>query len=566
MPSQPHSTSLPEPSESSVDPLAEPLFEPELEGAKAAASSESPESDEERDETVSDLSGRATRGASWTLIGTLFTQVLGLARTAALARLLSQNDFGLVAMALTVIGALYTLTNSGVGGSIISMPMKTRRELHDYTNAVWTMEVARGVIVALLLALMAWPVSLFYRDDRLTPILVALALTPILTSATNVGLALQTRRMEFTKSTLHSMVNGLLTVVLTVAVAWWTRNYWALVWGQVIGAFMGMALSYGFSSYRPRLNFDVAHMKRAFSFGKHIFVIGMATFVLTVMDNVIVGRVMGATALGVYAVAYAFCNLPRAFINSVFNTILFPMFSSVNREGEARVNAILERALTMACVVLLATITPLVAFTPAVIRVMFGTEWAAAVGPMRILLLAGIFVSLLILLSTFLIGINQPGVESRAKILDAVVFLIVIYPFTLWQGVIGAALGSCLTSLVSLLYRWRVIRPVAPLACRRLPWLIGSALLCFGVISGASILASSLIASGFDPSAVHPVRTLLSQPLPSLGVAWLQLVLGLPLLGALSLGCFVLVQPMARGEVATLWSRARGRLGGRLQG
>ena len=549
MPSQPFSSSSPESPEPSTDTLPEPVLEEQ--GAQPA---------EERDEAVTDLGGRATKGASWTLIGTLFTQVLGLARTAALARLLSQNDFGVAAMALTVIGALYTLTNTGVGGSIISMPMKTKKELHQYTDVVWTMEMARGTVVSLLLALMAYPVAIFYRDDRLVPVLIALAVMPFFTSANNVGLGLQIRRMEFTKATIHAMLSGLLTVILTVLVAWWTRNYWALVWGQVVGAFVTTALSFVFSSYRPRFSFDLDHARRAFDFGKHIFVIGMAGYALTVMDNVIVGRVLGATALGVYVIAYAFCNLPRAFINSVFNTILFPMFASVSRDEPERVNSILERAVTMACVVLLATITPLVAFTPAVIRVIYGTDWADAVGPMRILLLAGIFVSLLVLLSTFLVGINQPGVESRAKILDAVIFLAVIYPFTVWQGTVGAAIGSCLTSLISLLYRWRVIRPVAPLACRRLPRLIGSTLLCFAVIAEAAIALSALVSSGFNWAAFNPVHSLLSQPLPSLGVAWLQLVLGLPLLGALSLGCFVLVQPMARGEVVSLWDKARARL------
>ncbi len=513
---------------------------------------------EERDQTVGNLGERAGKGVSWTLLGTLFIQVLGLTRTAALARLLSQSDFGVAAMAITVLTALYTLTNTGVVGSVIAEPFQTKKQLHDYTNTVWTMEIARGGVVSLLLALMSLPVAHFYREPRLTPILIAFALTPIFTSLGNIGLALQTRRMEFNRTALNGMTTGAIQVALTIALAWWTRNYWALVWGQVIGSGLGCGFSYFFSSYRPRLNFNREYVRRAFNFGKHIFVIGMANYVLTVVDNVIVGRVLGATALGIYVIAYAFCNLPSGLINGIFNSILFPMFANVGRDEDSnRTNIILERAVALACTALLTILTPLVALSPAIVRLIYGTKWTLAIGPMRILLLSGLFASLLILLSTFLVGTNRPQVESRAKIFDAIVFLIVIYPLALWLGIIGAALGSCVTALISLLYRWYRINQIAPAACRRLPWLMGSTLLCFGGISGAIILAGEIIGNNFQISAAQLFRSLLFQSLPSLGAAWLQLILGLPLVALLSLGSFVLVQPMARGEVVIALGKAR---------
>lgn len=518
--------------------------------------------DEEFEGSMNNLSGRASKGISWTLVGTLFTQVLGLARTAALARLLSQADFGVAAMALTVINALYTLTNTGVSASVISAQFKTKKECHEYANSVWTMELARGMVTSLLLALMALPVARFYRDDRLIPILLVLTMTPLLGALTNMGLTLQARRMEFNRSTLHVMLSGLLSVAFTIGLAWWTRNYWALVWGQVIGAAAGMGSSYIFSSYRPRFNFNLGNMRRAFDFGKHIFVIGLANYVLTMMDNVSVGRILGATALGTYAIAYSFCNLPRSFINSAFNSILFPMFASVSREEDSsRINIILERAVTLACTVLLATLTPLIAFAPAVVRVIYGEKWASAIGPMRILLLAGFFVSVLVLLSAFFVGINRPQLESKAKIFDAAIFLVVIYPATLWLGILGAALGSCLTSMISLGYRRQIVIPIAPQACQRMPWLIGSAVLCSVIISEAAIVLTTLVSSGFNFAALNLTSSLLSPPLPSLGVAWLQLMLGLPLLGLVALGSFVLVQPSARGELQIILTKARTRFG-----
>ena len=537
----------------STEPTVAPSSESALEFDDLAEESEQP---------LGNLSGKASKGASWTLVGTLFTQVMGVARTAALARLLSQGDFGVAAMALTVIGALYTLTNTGVGASVISAQFKNEKGLHEYANSVWTMELARGMITSLLLAIMAIPVARFYRDDRLIPILLVLTLTPVLAALTNMGLALQKRRLKFNRSTLHSMVSNFSTVALTIGLAWWTRNYWALVWGQVLGAGVGMTLSYIFSSYRPRLNFNFENMRRAFDFGKHIFAIGLADYVLTMMDNVSVGRILGATALGTYAIAYSFCNLPRNFIGSVFGSILFPMFAQVNREENSeRINTILERAMTMACTVLLATLTPLIAFAPAIVRVIYGEKWVSAIGPMRILLLAGFFVSIIALLSAFFVGINRPQLESKSKIFDAAIFLVVIYPFTLWFGILGAALGSCLTSLISLGYRRQRLMLVAPQACQRMPWLIVRAVLCLVVIAQAGIVLTTLVSSGFNFAALNLTSALFSPPLPSLGVAWLQLLLGAPLLGLITLGIFVLVQPSARGELQIILTKMSARFG-----
>ena len=545
--------------DNSADPTLGQATAPVTSSETALEADDLPEKSEQ---PVSNLSGKASKGVSWTLAGTLFTQVLNLARTAALARLLSQGDFGVAAMAGTVIAGLYTLTNTGVSASVISAQFNTEKELHEYTNSVWTMELARGMVTSLLLAIMAWPVARFYGEDRLIPILLVLTLTPILGALANIGLTLQARRMEFNRSTLHVMLSGLLSVAFTIGLAWWTRNYWALVWGQVIGAVVGMGSSYIFSSYRPRLNFNLDNMRRAFDFGKHIFVIGLANYVLTMMDNVSVGRILGATALGTYAIAYSFCSLPRNFINNAFNSILFPMFASANREENSnRINIILERAVTLACTVLLATLTPLIAFAPAVVRIIYGEKWVDAIGPMRILLLAGFFVSIIVLLSAFFVGINRPQLESKSKIFDAAIFLVVIYPFTLWLGIVGAALGSCLTSLISLGYRRQIVIPVAPQACQRMPWLIGSAVLCSVIISEAAIVLMTLVSSGFNFAALDLISALLSPPLPSLGVAWLQLVLGLPLLGLTAIASFTLVQPSARGEVQIILTKARARFG-----
>ena len=509
--------------------------------------------------TSSEMSGalgtRVVKGVSWTLAGTLWTQALGVVRTIALARLLSLGDFGLAAMALTVIGALYTLTNTGVVASVVSGRFEDDDEMHRYVNLVWTLEIARGALISLLLLATSGVFArFFYHEPALTPLLVALSLTPICTSLQNVGLFLNQRRVEMRSLTFHGFWTNTLGVLLTLILAFLTRNYWALVWGQILGAFTGTALSFVFSSYRPRLGFDRSLLRRAFDFGKHQFVIGLANYVLTMMDNVAVGYFLGKNVLGMYVVAYSFCTLARTVVNNAFNTVLFPAFAAAGREDDPnRLRALVERVFTMGTLGLIALLAPLVAFAPAVLRVFYGTKWGSAATSMRLLLVAGFFAGLLSLFSAFFVGLDRPQVESKGKIWDALLFLAVLIPLTRHFGAPGAALTGIIAWAGASIWRWKWAHDLAPGALRRLPFLLGSALLIGAVACALGGLPWHGIAGGLP----H----LFDETAPTLLTAWVQLLVGAPFVALFSTGAFTLVNPVARREVTGLLGRFDARRG-----
>ncbi len=502
------------------------------------------------------LGSRVMRGVSWTLAGTLWTQVLGIARTVALARLLTQADFGVAAMALTVIGGLYVLTNTSVVASVVSSRFDDEEELGRYVNLVWTMEVARGALITSLLLLLSKAFAGFYNEPKLFPMLLALSLTPVCTSLQNVGLFLKSRGVDLKSLTLHSVCSNTLGVAATIILALWTRNYWALVWGQVLGAFATTALSFVFSSYRPRLSWDKTLSKRAFDFGKHQFVIGLANYALTTMDNVAVGRLLGSGVLGIYVAAYSFCTLARTLVNSAFNTVLFPAFASAGREDDPeRLRALVERAFTLGVLALTAMISPMIAFAPAILTILYGAKWSEAIFPMRLLLIAGFFAGLLSLFSAFFVGLDRAGLESKGKVWDALLFLALLGPLTIYFGVGGAALTGIIAWSGAAIWRWKWANDLAPGALMRLPYLLVSAL-AVSEVSCALFIAPWAGAAGGWGNAFR-------DPFPSLGTAWTQLLVGAPLMSAFCVFAFSLLHPIARREVASMTSKLRRKVGSR---
>jgi len=502
------------------------------------------------------LGSRTMKGAGLAMVSAIASQIAGVVRTVVLARLLSQDDFGVAAMTLTISGALFTLTNTGVIGSVISARFRTEKELHRYANVVWTLEAARGVAIGAFIALGAWPFAHFYREPRLFPVLLLMTLQPFLLAPFNIGLMLQERQLKMKQMLWHGLWTSLLTVGITLLLAFLTRNYWAIIWGQVLGALVGTAFSYVLFSYRPRLEWHWPLVRQALDFGKHQFVIGLCNYVLTTMDNVLVGFMFHTVALGIYTVAYSFCTMARQVATSAFSTVLFPAFASAGREDDpARLRSLVERSFTLGMAGLTAFLVPLIVYSPAIMRIFFARFGTLPVEPMRWLLVAGWFTGLLALFNSFFVGLGRPQFESKYKFLDAVVFVAILVPLTRAHGIVGAAQAGALTWALSSLWRLRAAGALVPGAFGRLPSLMVSSVIVgmIATVVGLWPFAGRAVFSlaGFV-RAFHPA-------IPSLGTAWLQLLVASPLL---ALGCtagLMALHPVARTEIPALARRLLGR-------
>jgi len=171
---------------------------------------------------------------------------------------------------------------------------------------------------------------------------------------------------------------------------------------------------------------------------------------------------------------------------------------------------------------------------------------------MRLLLVAGFFAGLLSLFSAFFVGLDRPQLESKGKVWDALLFLTILIPLTRHFGAPGAALTGIIAWAGAGTWRWKWAHDLAPGALRRLPFLMASAL----GIGALACVAGLLPWRGAAGGMVH----LWGERAPTLLVAWLQLLVGAPFVGALCTIAFALLHPVARREVASLGNKLSGRL------
>ena len=250
------------------------------------------------------LGAKMARGAMWMVAWRLADRTLGLASTVVLARLLVPADFGLVAMATSVIALLELLTAFSFDTALIQ---NQRTERRHYDTA-WTLGVVFGLFNGLVLVGFAIPASRFYAEPRLEAVLYCLAFTSLIGGLANIGTVAFRKDLQLGKEFQFQMTRRVIMVIVTVVLAILFRSYWALVIGTLVSSALGTVISYAMHPYRPR--FSLAGWNDLIHFSKWLLLVNFLNFVQNRSVNFIVGKVSGAPSLGLYSIAYEISTLP----------------------------------------------------------------------------------------------------------------------------------------------------------------------------------------------------------------------------------------------------------------
>lgn len=474
----------------------------------------------------------------WNAASMSIIWVVALARSIIVARLLAPDDYGLFSMAATVVATVGALTNMGFDLSIITRDFRDASELRTHLDTVWTAELGRRLIISLLLLAAVYPTVLFYGEERLYAVLPVLAIIPLIQGFQNIGLVLLQKQVQFKRIVLYEQINNLASTALAVVLALLTRSVWALIMTQVLAAIVSTLLSYVFHPYRPKLSINPKAFRDSLNFGKHIFVIGVMTYVTTTADNVALGRLEGTVTLGAYVLAYGLASVPVGIIMGVVNRVMVPAYAELKTGNREQLERVVGRAFVVSSSLLILLVLPILLFPDEVIEVFYGAKWLEAIPLLRILALVGLSRGLANLLSPLTIGMSKPDLEAKAKTFEALLFVLLLYPLVVWYSAVGAAWAGVAVYSVAFLIRIWIAGRLAPGGIRTIPKVLlktSLAAACGGVLG---IALSAFVT----------------------GAVW-RLILGsIVSVGATSLLLFR-IYPAVREEATALWFSAQDTLG-----
>jgi O-antigen/teichoic acid export membrane protein len=402
-----------------------------------------------------------TAGVAWMVAFRMLDKVLGFGSTLILARLLTPADFGIVAMAMTVVAFLEVSTSFGFDTALIQK-QDASRELYD---TAWTFGVMLGCAIAVLLVALAIPAATFYREPAVAGVMAALALGGAASGFENIGVVAFRKELRFDREFRYLLVKRLLGMAITIPVAIVTRSYWALVAGMVFGRVGSVVVSYLVHPYRPR--FALSGFGQLFDFSKWVVLVNFLHFFKERSSDFVLGRLQGAGAVGLFSVAYELASLPATELVAPINRAVYPAYAAIAHDrGRLRV----EYLVVMAMITLVAVpaVAGVAATASLIVPVVLGDQWLAAAPILAVLAYFGLTQVTLSNAHAVYLAVGKPRIQAGLSLVHVAVLLATLVPLTLRNGVIGAASAYLVVAVVMMPLNFGVVMRVLEIPLREL--------------------------------------------------------------------------------------------------
>ncbi len=277
----------------------------------------------------SSLRSRAVHSGAWIGGGFAVQKVLQLGSNLILTRLLFPEAFGLMALATVFLVGLAMFSDIGLKPAVIRDP---RGDEPEFLNTAWTIQVARGLLLCVIGAAIAYPISLIYGQPILFPLLAVLSTTAAINGFMSIGMATAERRLDFRTITIIQLAGQVASIGLLVTLAYFWRSVWALAVANVISTAVTVAIGYALlPRHRHRLALDRESAKSLIHFGRWILFSTLATYLGGEGLKAIQGGLLSPAEFGVLAIAYTIAGIPNDLAMKLAGSIGLPVLAETYR-------------------------------------------------------------------------------------------------------------------------------------------------------------------------------------------------------------------------------------------
>lgn len=399
------------------------------------------------------LAQKVISGGFWILNLNASYRVLRLISTLVLARLLAPSDFGVLGIAILTTSLLENLSLTGFDKALI----QKKEDVIGFLNTTWTISVIRGVLLFLILFLFAPIVADFFEIPESEQVLKVLALSLIIDGLINIGIIFFSKEIDVKKLYIYRISGAIAYVIVAIPTAFVLRSVWALVYALLAEKIVSLILSYVLHSYRPRPEFNVEKAKELYSFGKWIFGIGVLSYLISQGDNAFVGKVLGATALGFYSMAYRISTLPAMEMYKMVSNIIFPAYSKL-QEDVPKLRTAYFRTLQVIAFISFPIAGMIFVLSYEITKLFLGELWLPMVPLVQILSVYGLLNSMGIVAGAVFQAVGKPEIDTRLLFFRLVIMACLIYPLSFLWGTVGVAFAVLVSRIIDLIAVYMALR------------------------------------------------------------------------------------------------------------
>ena len=285
---------------------------------------------QEEPKPVGGVGGRAARAAAGLLAMQVAARLLTVVSLLIYARVQGSRDTGVIGICLTVLATLDVFSQFGIRKSLIQYPGEVTR----FYPTAFTVECLRGLGIGLAVYLLSEPLSRWFQEPAVVPLLQVFCLVPIFRGAANISFVGLERELSFRRILVLEIVGPVLDFAVTLGCLYAGAGVYAIAYGKITSAAWFMLGSYLILRVDWRPGFSWPHFLELNTFGRWVLAAGIVTLLVTRGSDFVIGRLLPTSAFGLYTLAVFLAVTPLTEFNNIVSRVTFPAYSRLQHEPE----------------------------------------------------------------------------------------------------------------------------------------------------------------------------------------------------------------------------------------
>jgi teichuronic acid exporter len=388
------------------------------------------------------LLNRSISAITWSGADALFRQLLQTAISIALARLLSPEEFGTIALLYLFVGVASAFVDSGFSAALVRHQDVTHL---DETTVFW-FNLALGVLLAAALWAAAPLISGLFELPVLVPLTAIMALNVLISALGSIHITLLTKRLDFRTQMKVGAVATAAAGLVAIAMAWRGYGVWALAAQTLVATSVSTALLWFYSSWRPSAAFSRASARRLFGFGGYLLAAGLLDTFYNRMYTLLIGKYFGVRELGYFSRADGAKQMPVSVLATILTRVSFPAFAAA-AEDKAQLRRGVRLALRAMMLLNVPMMLGMAALAEPFVLTLFGVQWLPAVPLLQVLCLGSVFWPLHVINLNVLTAQGHSHLFFRLEVVKKLVGIVLLVVGSFY-GVMGIAWSQVVFGLL----------------------------------------------------------------------------------------------------------------------
>ena len=400
------------------------------------------------------LKGTFISGTIWTAAENIVFTLLGIIQLAVTSRILSSTDFGIYAIAVFFTGLGTIAFSMGLGPALV----QKKGDIKEYLDVAWSANLLVAILATVVLEVLIYPICTFYyhNQEGVLPSMVIM-LSVIFSAAQNPAIVYYQKEIKLKKYFYIRTFPKIISFILVICSVYYLKSYWGLIIALLSEYFLRCIYSFYIYPYKANISFDKKKFIELYKFGGWLQLKNITSWFAGNIDVAIVGNVLGTTSLGLYNRAQTIATYPRTFVTGVIDNVAFPLYSRIT-EDKDKVDHILQQIQNIIMLLLSLMSIVVVLFAKELVLLVLGNSWGDLIIPFKIIFISYAFQTLLFSFNPLLRAYGYTQQEFKFYTIKMILMIVLLYPFTLKFGLIGAGVSILLAVLLVFPYLFYILK------------------------------------------------------------------------------------------------------------